>query len=212
MTRVNEERLDPQASIGSFPGTDWSTARGYVYFPSLESEREVDSWSRTELMRRGRAMYNGIGFVRGLINGISRMACGTGLAVQPTTSSAVWNRRAQASFAARTASRESFHLARKYSFASSQRAVVRGWLKDGDLLSVLARLDNGGLRVALYEGNQIGNGAGEATGWTDGVRLDGHRGALGYRILTRDEKGRKTVPHTGFESRQSRCSPRRSSR
>ena len=104
--------LTPSASVGSFPGAELSRDRGYVYFPTLDTEREVDSWSRTELMKRTRAMYNGIGFVRGLINGIARMVCGTGLAVQPTTSSAAWNRRAQAVFEARTGSRQTFHLAR----------------------------------------------------------------------------------------------------
>lgn len=175
--------LTPSASVGSFPGAELSRDRGYVYFPTLDTEREVDSWSRTELMKRTRAMYNGIGFVRGLINGIARMVCGTGLAVQPTTSSTAWNRRAQAIFQARTGSRQTFHLARKYSFASSQRAVVRGWLKDGDLLNVFARTETGALRIALYEGNQIASGTVDSKGWVDGVYMDRHRGATAYRIL-----------------------------
>lgn len=195
-TRVNElatvERdLTPAASMGAFPGAEWSRDRGFVYFHDLDSEKEVDSWSRTELMRRTRAMYNGIGFVRGTINGIARMVCGTGLAVQPTTSSSEWNRKAQAIFAQRTSSRETFHLARKYSFPSSQHAVMRGMLKDGDLLGVLARTeDTNALRVALYEGNQIGNGSRESKGLVDGVRLDRHRGALSYRALSTDESGK----------------------
>jgi capsid protein len=187
-----ERDLTPAALVGSFQGTDWSRDRGYVYFPTLETEREVDAWSRVELMRRTRAMYNGIGFVRGLVNGISRMVCGTGLAVQPTTSSPTWNRKAQAVFAARTASRETFHLARKYAFGSSQRAVMRGMLKDGDCLAVLARNENDALRVALYEGNQIGNGSRDAKGLVDGVRLDRHRGPLSYRAISTDENGKQT--------------------
>lgn len=187
---VSAPDLTPSAAVGSFPGAEWSRDRGYVYFPTLDSEREVDSWSRTELMKRTRAMYNGIGFVRGLINGIARMVCGTGLTVQPTTSSPEWNRKAQRVFEARTGSRETFHLARKYNFRGSQRAVVRGWMKDGDLLSVFARTEGGALRTALYEGNQIGNGSGPAKGWVDGVNLDRHRGPLGYRIVTQEENGR----------------------
>jgi len=187
-----ERDLTPSAAIGSFPGAEASRDRGYVYFPTLESEREVDSWSRIELMKRTRAMYNGIGYVRGLVNGIARMVCGTGLMVQPLTSSPEWNRKAQRVFAARTASRETFHLARKYSFAASQRAVMRAMLKDGDCLGVLARTETGALRIALYEGNQIGNGTTEAKGLVDGVRLDRHRGALSYRALTTDENGRSS--------------------
>ncbi len=195
-TRVNSPALvapdqTPSASIGAFPGAEWSRDRGFVYFHDLDSEREVDSWSRTELMRRNRAMYNGIGFVRGIVNGTARMVVGTGLNVQPTASDSNWNRRAQRVFAARTSSRQTFHLARKYSFAASQRAVMRGKLKDGDLLSVFARTETGALRVALYEGSQIGTGSQRTSGFVDGVRLDRHRGAIGYRILTRDEKGKE---------------------
>lgn len=190
-TRVNvhSPALVPSAAVGSFPGAEWSRDRGFVYFPTLDTEAEVDAWSRTELMRRTRAMYNGIGFVRGLVNGIARMVCGTGLTVQPTTSSSAWNRKAQRVFAARTGSREVFHLARKYSFASSQRAVVRGWMKDGDILNVFARTESGALRTALYEGNQVGTGTSESKGWVDGVRLDRHRGAVVYRILANTERG-----------------------
>lgn len=189
MTRVNEQNLTPQASIGSFPGTDWSTARGFVYFPELDSEREVDSWSRTELMRRQRAMYNGIGFVRGTITCIARMVCGTGLMVQPMTSDPIWNDRTRKKFNAWANSRNTFHLARKYSFPSSQRAVVRGWMKDGDAFGVLARTASNALRVALYEGNQVGTGAAAGKGWVDGALLDQHRGATAYRFLAnRDGK------------------------
>jgi capsid protein len=189
LTRVNEPSLMPQASVGSFPGTDWSLARGFVYFPELDSEREVDSWSRTELMKRQRAMYNGIGFVRGTITCIARMVCGTGLMPQAMTSAPSWNDKTIRKFNAWANSRNTFHLARKYSFPSSQRAVVRGWMKDGDAFGVLARTEANALRIGLYEGNQVGTGAAAGPGWVDGALLDRHRGALAYRILSnRDGK------------------------
>ncbi len=191
MPQIAERDLTPSASVGSFPGAENSRDRGFVYFPQLDTEKEIDSWSRTELMRRNRAMYNGIGFVRGLINGIARMVCGTGLQVQPTTSSVEWNRKAQAVFARRTASKQVFHLARKYSFTGSQRAVMRGMLKDGDVLSVLARTETGALRVALYEGNQIGNGSRDMDGFYDGVKNDRHKAPLAYRIVSSTALGQQ---------------------
>lgn len=185
--------MQPMAAMGSFPGAEWSRARGFVYFPELNTEREVDSWSRRELMRRTRALYNGVGLVRGIITGIARMVCGDGLQVQSATADPAWDDRMEAIFKRRVASRETFHLARKYGFASSQRAVVRAWLKDGDVLSVFARTPEGQLRTMLYEGNQIGSGFGQAsTGFVDGVRLDSYRGALGYRIATVGEDGKES--------------------
>lgn len=183
--------LDPQATMGSFPGTDWSLNRGFVYFPELDSEREVDSWSRTELMRRNRAMYNGIGFVRGTITCIARMVCGTGLMPQAMTSAPPWNDSTVKKFNAWANSKTSFHIARKYSFKSSQRAVVRAWMKDGDALGVIARTPTNAMRIALYEGNQCGTGAGGGKGWVDGALLDQHRGSLAYRFLSNRE-GRQT--------------------
>lgn len=185
LSRVNGSAHAPgvQASTGSFPGTDWSLSRGFVYFPELDSEREVDSWSRTELMRRNRAMYNGIGFVRGAITCIARMVCGTGLMPQAMTGDPTWNDQAVKGFNAWANSRTSFHLARKYSFKSSQRAVVRAWMKDGDAFGVIARTPTNAMRLALYEGNQCGTGVGGGKGWVDGALLDQHRGAIAYRFL-----------------------------
>ncbi|MBL9160515.1 MAG: phage portal protein [Verrucomicrobiales bacterium] len=51
--------------------------------------------------------------------------------------------------------------------------------------------ETGALRTALFEGNQIGNGGLSTPGLVDGVHLDRHRGAVGYRLVTLDESGRE---------------------
>jgi capsid protein len=195
-TRVNtaaERDLTPSAAYGSFSGAMPSTDRGYIYFPEVDSEREIDSWSRNELAKRACAMYNEIGFVRGMINGIARMTCGTGLMPQALTANEDWNDRIERLANERLGSRNTFHLARKFDLFSSQRAVYRSMLKVGDVLGVLARTpDTNALRVALYEGNQIGNGSRDSKGWLDGVLPDQHKAALKYRLLERASDGKTT--------------------
>lgn len=195
-TRVNtaaERDLTPSAAYGSFQGAMPSSDRGYVYFPDLDSEREIDSWSRTELAKRGCALYNEIGFIRGMINGIARMTCGTGLMPQALAQDEKWNDRIEQLANEKLGSRNTFHLARKFNLYSSQRAVYRGMLKIGDVLGVLARTeDTKSLRVALYEGNQVGNGSKDFKGWVDGVLPDQHKAALKYRLIQRANDGRTT--------------------
>lgn len=200
-TRVNpvaspslgvDRDLTPSASYGSFRGAIPEAGRGYVYFPELDSEREVDSWSRIELAKRASALYNEVGLVRGTINGIARMVCGTGLMPQALTNNESWNDRIEKLFNERAESKNTFHLGRKFSFASSQPAILRAALKVGDVLNVLARDENNALRVGIYEGSQVGNGSKDFKGWIDGVLPDQHRAAIKYRLIQKLENGSKT--------------------
>lgn len=186
--RVNT--FEPSAAYGSFQGAMPSTDRGYVYFPNLDTEKELDSWSRRELMKRARALYNNIGLVKRIINGVARMVCGTGLMPQAMTSDEDWNDRAERLFQERAGSKNTFHLARRFDFYSSQRAVMRAMLKDGDVLAVLARTPSNALRTMLYEAHQVGNGTGSQDNpAVDGVWLDAHRAADAYSVLDKDGKG-----------------------
>lgn len=190
--------LVPSAMVGSFQGAEWSRDRGYVYMPTLDSRKEVDQWSREELARRARFIYNsGGGLIHRCVNGVARMVCGTGLAPHPLTKNREWNQRARRLFMQRCGSPNTFDLSRKYDFFSAQRAIVRSLIRDGDCAGVIARNDAGRLRCMLYESNQIGSGLGWPRGhlngnWQDGVLLDSHNGALAYRILGEDSDGKPT--------------------
>lgn len=174
-----------------YQGADWSNKRGYVYFPQLDTRREIDSYSRTELLRRARFLYANIGFVRRIINGMSRMVIGTGLIPQAALADdPEWCVLANNCFARRAESAAVWDIGGRYDFYSSQLAKVRLGFKDGDVLEVLTESDSARARFALYEGHQIRNANRDVNQdlWNDGVRTDRYNRAVQYRIVGDNEQ------------------------
>ena len=185
---LTEQPLQVQAAAGSFQGANiGSRDRGYVYLPTLDTLKEVDAWSHTELLRRGRFIYNsGGGLIHRGVNGIARMVCGTGLFPYPLSSDKAWNDRVRRLWMQRCETAATFDLSRKFTCGAAQQALVRAKIRDGDLAPVLAREENGRLRVMFYEAHQVGSGsrtAPQGERWHHGVRLDQHHAPVAYRIL-----------------------------
>lgn len=170
-------------------GADNSRLRGYVYFPELDTRREITSYTRTEILRRSRFLYANYGSARRMINGLSRMIAGTGLMYQAATTDHEWNTLAEQARERVIRSRYSYDLGGRYDGNSSQQATLRFRFRDGDCAQVLVRdPDTGAARFAFYEGHQIGTTSIYAPalttdGWRDGVFVGPHNNALGYRII-----------------------------
>lgn len=189
--RVVAQPLEVSAAHGSFQGAQWSRDRGYVYVPTLDTLKEVDSWSRTELLKRARFIYaSGGGLVHRGVDGVARMICGTGLFPYPLGKNKDRNRRLRMLWNARAESANTFDLSRKFSCGMAQQAIVRAKIRDGDVAPVLARNEDGRLRVMFYESHQIGQGSGkddaQSARWHDGVRLDRHNAPIAYRLVAQD--------------------------
>lgn len=183
----------PSATAGAFQGADHTLDRGYVYFPDLDSRAEIDELSRTELLKRARFLYNNVGLVRRIINGISRMIVGSGLMPHPTTPDKAFNAAVVRAWKFKCESKTSFDLARKWNVSSSQGAMMRAALKDGDCACVAARLPaelGGRLRFAFYEGPQIATPWGSSRpGWEDGIQVDQFGGPVAYSFMNRSADG-----------------------
>ena len=186
---------DVSAAYNSFQGADrFSRDRGYVYLPTLDTLQEIDTWSRTELLRRARFVYNsGGGLVNRCVDGVARMVCGTGLFPYPQGQNKDRTRRLRRLRTARAESANTFDLSRKFSCGMAQQAILRAKIKDGDVAPVLARNADGRLRVMFYESHQVGMGIGSLTGststadsgnWHDGVQLDAHNAPINYRLVS----------------------------
>lgn len=187
----------PIPGFGSMMGNghqaaDNSRLRGYVYFPELDTRKEITAYSRTEIMRRARFLYANKGIARRVINGLSRMIAGTGLVYQAATTDKEWNKLAEAYVESVMRSRHAYDLGGRYNGYSSQQATLRFRFRDGDCAQVLVRNpDTGAPCFAFYEAHQIGDSglfssSDTANGWRDGVLPGPHNQALGYRILGDD--------------------------
>lgn len=177
-------------SGGGHQGADNNRNRGMVYWPQLDTRREISSYTRTEILRKGRWLYANHGIAKRIVNGLSRMVAGTGLTVQASTDDREWNALAEKAFAQRANSPFAFDIGARYDFAASQQAQLRFSYRDGDASAILTKSQAGGGRLAFYEGHQIGNGSTTAglAGWRDGVRTDAANRAQAYRYLGDDGK------------------------
>lgn len=169
---------------------DYSPARGYVYFPELDTRREITSYARTEIVRKARYLYANVGFARRLTNGVARMVVGTGLMPRPMTTDRAWNKLALARLEARWGSKNAYDLAGKYNGYSAQRAKMRCRYKDGDCATVLTRGADGRASTAIYESHQIATGSNLPTealkSIFDGIRVDRHNRPIGIHLLGDD--------------------------
>jgi capsid protein len=169
-------------------GADSSRLRGMVYFPELDTRREISDYTRTELLRKARFLYANYGIAKRIVNGLSRMVAGTGLTPQAGTTDKAWNTLAEKEFARVADSPFVFDVGGRYDFAKAQQALLRFGYRDGDAAALLTSSEAGSARFAFYEGHQIGNSpimpAGQDQAlWRDGVRLDGNNRAIAYRFI-----------------------------
>lgn len=182
--------LAEQQWISGYDGANISLRRGEVFI-DLDTRRELDSFSRQELMRRVRWLYINVGFVRGIVrNGAALVGW---MCPQARTKDKDFDRAAEKRFAKRTARAENFDRAGKFNFRTAQKMIQRAAKKDGDILTVLTTHDGGmAPAVAFYEAHQLANPENPTGRWVDGVKLapksDRH---LAYGL--RGEDGKVTV-------------------
>jgi len=174
---------------GGHQGADATMARGMVYFPEVDTRREISAFTRTEILRKVRFLFANVGFCRRLVKGMARMVAGTGLMPRPQTGDRAWNKIALARFEAVMGSAATYDLSGKYNGYRAQRVKLGCRYKDGDIATVLTRGADGRATTALFEGHQIGSGKpapGEEKTMYDGVKVDRHNRALSYRLLGDD--------------------------
>lgn len=157
-----------------------SASRGYVYWPSTDTRRQMTPLTRTEIHRRIQWLYAHFGFCRRLVNGMARLL-GI-LTPQPNTSDEDWNELAVDAFMAVAGSAQVWDLAGKFDFFQSQIQDNISIFKDGDGLAVMTETQSGRARFAYYEAHQIHNGTAKEPYWVDGVRVDRGGRHIAYRL------------------------------
>jgi len=190
------------SAYSMFDGANRSSYRGWFYVPTLDTSRELDSYSHWELVKRARWFYANSGFARRCVNGLASMI--GYLTPRPLTNDTAWNDLAMRNFENRAGSAQICDLAGKHNFYSYQIALSRNELKDGDILTALTKTANGGAAFLGYEAHQIGNSSTtDQNVWTNGVQIDQYGRHLGYRIINgmghADISARDAIYYGDFE-------------
>ncbi len=165
-----------------YDAANWSQNRGYVYFPTLDSRRDLDSYSLYELTRKSRWLYINSGFATRCIDGPAAMA--GALTPVPLTRDKDWNQAALKSFNNNAGADLVFDVSGKFNFWSCQPMLSALRMLDGRCLGVLSESESKMARMMFYEGHQLTNGETDATdfGWQDGVRSTKQNRIISFRL------------------------------
>lgn len=192
---ASETFTAPSSGAGSiFSGANFSDRRGYIYVPTVETRKEVESYSHLELIRRARWIKRNVGFAKRCINGLANMV--GYLSPRALTKDKDWNKAAEANFEAGAGSAFSFDKTGRFNVYGYQPLLTRSRFMDGDILSVLTESDTGSGRamVMTYEGHQVRDLAAFGAGSMDarrsmGITTNDLGRHLAYRVVADLEKG-----------------------
>ena len=152
----------------AYDGANWSERRGHINWTTLDTRLELDSFSREELVRRVRWLSKNIGFVKGIIHGLSDLV--GYLTPEADTGDLEWNAAAEVNFMSRAGSPLVFDAAGKFDFFDAQILQTRSWLRDGDLVTLLTRSPSNGAQFSFFESHRLRNPKGAGDSWMDGIR------------------------------------------
>lgn len=175
---------------GGFQAAGQDPARGYIYWPTTDTRRQITAWTRNEVARKIQFLYNHFGFIRRLVNGMATML--GYLTPQPTTSDEEWNELAFETFMSIAGSAMVWDMAGKFDFFGGQIQDNISIFRDADVLCVKTLSQGGRARMAYYEAHQLANPPGSGADWIDGVQV--YRGRhIAYGIRDGDDPAKITV-------------------
>lgn len=177
--RARSATVEVAAAPAGSPSSLWSgyaaaadtPDRARLWWPTVDTRQEIDSFSRAEIMRRVRWLFANEGFIRGFIYNLAALV---GYQTpQFDSGDEEWDELAEQAFRDSCLTPEVFDLAGKYDFESVQEALKICRYRDGDILTVLTETENGRARIALYESHQLRNPSNPPASqtWRDGVLL-----------------------------------------
>jgi hypothetical protein len=116
-----------------YEGSRWSPNRSFIWFPVQDAKKDLDRYTRTELMKHARYLYKNSPLIRGLIERIVTLVVGSGFYPVFKSSNPDWNKRAKALWKRKS---RNIHLGPRCSMLQYQRCVARARFLDGEAFSV----------------------------------------------------------------------------
>lgn len=175
-----------------YQAADASPHRGYLMWPTTDTRRQMQSLTRSEILRRIQWLYAHFGFCRRLVNGMARLL---GYVVpQPNTSDDEWNELAYDSIQSTMGNPVVWDIQGKWDGIIGQVQDNISVFRDGFALAVLTETASGRPRLAYYEAHQIRNGPqSSGLGWVDGVLLSRSGAHLAYSVRDGEDPEKYTV-------------------
>lgn len=182
----------PIAWMSGYDGANWSNARGMTWWPSLDPRQELDSFSRTELLRRIHWLKANFGFIRGIIRNTAEMVGSQ--TPQAQSGDDVWDDLAEEAFRDKTGESEAFDVAGKFDFEEAQPMLVREGMTDGDVITVMTKWEDGSARFMFYKTSQLANPKDAGPAWRDGIKYGKTGRMLAYGVRTGEKGAVEVIP------------------
>ncbi|MFT3992151.1 MAG: phage portal protein [Luteolibacter sp.] len=190
-SRVQTEAQQYQAAsqflvgLSGFDGANVSQRRGWIYWPTLDTKRELDSYSHRELIKKARWLCGNFGLANRICGGLSDMM--GYLTPLSASGDEGWDDLCDDHWEERAEQAMVIDAAGQFNIKQIQLELNKNAFRDGDLLPVMIKNRDEGMQLALYEGHQIASPAAGGDDWIGGVRIDKFRRHLQYGIS--EEKG-----------------------
>lgn len=170
-------------AISGFDGANESSRRGYIYWPTLDTKREIDTYSRTELLRKSRWLRANFGLATRICSGLADLI--GYLTPVSMSGDEAWDELADNHWEDRAGAPEVIDASGQFDIRRMQIELNKAAFGDGDILPVLIRTETDGVMLANYEAHQIASPTGSDRSWVDGVKINKFRRHLAYGL--RDE-------------------------
>lgn len=171
-------------SLSGFDGANQSDRRGWIYWPTLDSKRELDSYSRTELLRKSRWLRANFGLATRICTGLADLI--GYLSPVSISGDEKWDDLADGLWEDRAHEASVVDAAGQFGIRSMQIELNRAAFGDGDVLPVLVKGSTDGVMLATYEAHQIRNPREADRSWIDGVKINKFRRHVAYGLAEED--------------------------
>jgi capsid protein len=168
-------KLDAKGA--AFEAAQPSLNRGIVWIPTTDPKRELTAYTRMQILRLARWLYNNAPQATYIVEHLAQRAIGTGIVAQPKTSNTAWNKKVDQYFEDRNCAEAwAFDAGAQVNFYTAQSLILRQVIIDGDFFAQFLKTREGAARVRFIGGESVGAGSsslGNVSEYThDGVLLD----------------------------------------
>jgi capsid protein len=177
-------------SMSGFDGANQSTRRGWIYWPSLDTKRDLDTYSRNEMVRKARWLRANFGLANRITGGLADMI--GYLTPLSNSGNEDYDEILDDHWEDRTKEPGVIDASGMFSISEMQIEWNKAAFGDGDVLALLLQTENG-LQIANYESPMIRNPDPAGEDWIDGVRLDKFRRHLTYGIGSSEKSGVRSI-------------------
>lgn len=190
------ESLLAAQALSGWDGANASTRRGYIYWPTTDTRKELTDYSFNEILKKSRWLRANNGLSERIVSGLADLI--GYLTPVAATGDEEWNEAAEDLWNDRAEEPAVFDNQGRYSARLYQLELDRSAFGDGDVLSVISDGNpSGGLRISLYEAHQLRTpeNLSDAQGkwWFHGVRIDKFRRPREFSLLDPDAAEVRTV-------------------